>query len=385
MNSDSRTATARVQAGLWLRVGAKLLDQGLFAVVEAPCLCAGATLNALGAPAWYMGAGYVLSLALWYLYVFEFTRRTGQTIGKRVARIQVVGADGLPPRAPVMFRRLLVEAAFDALPLVGMAVGWSAARAVGAGTAGGASVGLAAGSVLGLLNAGAILWTPGRQALHDLSANTHVIRREAPPVRRLVVLAALAQLLAPALLFGIVRPFFVEAYIVPSGSMEPTIQINDRILANKLVHRLRPPRHGEIIMFRAPEWVTPGEEKIFVKRVVGLPGDKLQVKGGKLWRNGRPVPEPYLAEAPRYEWPEGGGTIDVPPDSVVVLGDARNDSNDSHFWEAVSEDGSTVEPRPFLPMERIVGNLVYRFWPPDRMGTVTQEASPCLPDCSPQP
>jgi len=59
-----------------------------------------------------------------------------------------------------------------------------------------------------------------------------------------------------------------------------------------------------------------------------------------------------------------------------VLGDARNDSNDSHRWEALSEDGSSVQPRPFLPMERIVGNLVYRFWPPDRMGTVTQEVSP---------
>jgi signal peptidase I len=373
---DAGPVAAPTQAGLWLRVGAKLLDQGLFALIETPCLCAGATLNALGLPAWCIAAGYGFSALLWYVYVFAFTCSTGQTIGKRVARIQVVGPDGQPPRAPQMFRRLVVEAAFDALSLVGMAAGWALARAAEANTATGASLGLAVGSALGLANPGAILCTPGRQAFHDLAAGTHVIRQVTPPVRRLVVCAALAQLLAPALLFGVVRPFFVEAYIVPSGSMEPTIQINDRILANKLVHRLRPPRHGEIVMFRAPQWVTPGEEKVFVKRVVGLPGDKLQVKGGKLWRNGQAVPEPFLAQPPHYEWPEGGGTIDVPPDSVVILGDARNDSNDSHHWESLSEDGSTVQPKPFLPMERIVGNLVYRFWPPDRMGTVTQEALP---------
>lgn len=373
---DAEPVVAQAQAGFWLRVGAKYLDQGLFALVEVPCICAGATLNALGLPAWCIASGYALAVALWYVYLFEFTRRTGQTIGKRVARVQVVGPDGLPPDARRMLRRLLVEAAFDALPLLGMAAGWALAGKSAASTAAWASAGFAVGVALRLLNPAAILVTPGCQAEHDLAAGTHVIRRESPPVRRLVVAMILAQALSPALVFGVVRPLFVEAYFVPSGSMAPTLQVNDRIYANKLVHRLRPPRHGEIVMFRTPEWVLPGEEKVFIKRVVGLPGDKLQVKGGKLWRNGQAVSEPFLAEPLNYTWPEEGGTIDVPPDSVVVLGDNRNDSNDSHRWEILSEDGSTVQPKPFLPMERIVGNLVYRFWPPDRMGTVLQEASP---------
>lgn len=361
--------------------------------METPCLCLGAVLNACGHPAWTIGAGYILGSILWYLYLLEMTRRRGQTVGKIVARIQVVAAASAPdPQSyplpgSLMARRLSVEFLFDMAGPLFMAAGWALARVTGTNPATGGLVGLGVGSLASLLNPAAILRTPRKQALHDLAARTCVVRVPAITrvtattpqaarrelIRRLVVPLVLSQALSPALVFGVVRPLFVEAYVVPSGSMEPTIQIGDRILANKLLHHLRMPRHGEIIMFRAPEWALHGDEHdlIFVKRVVGLPGDRLQVKDGRLYRNGQPVAEPYLSEPPDYTWPEdalSGGEITVPAGSLVVLGDNRNNSADSHLWEQTL--GGETKPAPFLPADRLVGNLVWRFWPPDRLGTV---------------
>jgi signal peptidase I len=108
----------------------------------------------------------------------------------------------------------------------------------------------------------------------------------------------------------------------------------------------------------------------FMKRVVGVPGDRIHVQGGKLWRNGQAVAEAYIKEPMLYEWPENaakGAQITVPEGNLVVLGDNRNDSNDSHRWELVASDGRT-KPMPFLPKSLVRGVLVFRFWPPGRIG-----------------
>lgn len=361
-------------AGFWLRVGAKLLDHGIFAVVEVALVGLGAYLNALGHPPWVIAAGFVVSTAVWYVYVYELTRRRGQTLGKLAARVRVVTPAGTPPGARTMLLRLAVEFVFDMAPIVLMAVGWLAARTLGLSVATAAIAGGALGSLISLINPLHVLVSPRRQAVHDCVAGTYVLRLERAGGRAFVVGAALAAALPLLTTLALVRPFLVEAYFVPSGSMEPTIRIGDRILANKLVPRLREPVRHEIVMFEAPAWVSGGE-KVFVKRIVGLPADRLQVLDGTLRRNGTPVAEPYIKDPPLYLWPPDareGGEVVVPPGSVVVLGDNRNNSNDAHSWTRPGADGRR-EPAPFLPVETIRGKLVYRYWPPDRMGTVAQE------------
>jgi signal peptidase I len=95
----------------------------------------------------------------------------------------------------------------------------------------------------------------------------------------------------------------------------------------------------------------------FIKRIIGLPGDKVQVKGGQVYINGQPLREPYIGkdEKPQYEW----GPQVVPPNSYLVLGDNRNNRFDSHYWG-------------FVPRENIIGKAVQRFYPFDRAGSLTQ-------------
>ena len=370
--TDTVSASQAPDAGLWPRVGAKLIDHGLWGFAEALLVAVGALLNALGLPPWIIALGFLASSVLWYVYVYRFTLARGQTAGKWAVGIRVVDSLGQVPPAPAILRRVLVEAAFDMIGVAVMLFGWLLASISGADKVSSALSGAGLGSIIGLVDPLYILISRRKQALHDLAAGTFVVREAAVPSRRIAGLAAGATALWLAVPFIIVRPFLVEAYFVPSASMEPTIQINDRIFANKMVLRLRPPRHGEIVMFRAPTWVSePG--KVFVKRVVGVPGDTLQVRGGKLIRNGQPVDEPYISEPPAYEWPKPGEEITVPRGHVVVLGDNRNDSYDAHLWQWTSPDGKDVEDKPFLPLSALRGRLVYRYWPPDRMGAVAQE------------
>ncbi len=191
-----------------------------------------------------------------------------------------------------------------------------------------------------------------------------------------------AGIIAVLLVFCIIRPFFIQAFVIPSESMVPTILKGDRIMANKLVYFLRPPRHGEIVVFHAPEWADPNRPD-FIKRVIGLPGDRISIHDGKVWRNGQPLDEPYIAEPPMYEWPTESkvllrpgqqpvelvhnGEIEIPPGHVLVLGDNRNFSTDSHRWRAVGADGQDY-PCPFVPIENIIGKAMFIFFPPWRIG-----------------
>lgn len=163
-------------------------------------------------------------------------------------------------------------------------------------------------------------------------------------------------LIALLLVFCILRPFVIQAFFIPSGSMLETLQINDRILVNKFVYFFREPRHGDIVVFRAPHEASE-DKKDFIKRVVGLPGDRLAVHDGQLWRNGQPVDEPYIKEPIFYTWPdEWNPTAEyvVPPNSLMVFGDNRNDSNDGHRWGP-------------LPRENVLGKAMVIFWPPQRI------------------
>jgi signal peptidase I len=160
--------------------------------------------------------------------------------------------------------------------------------------------------------------------------------------------------LSLVLAFG-VRQFVAEARVVPTGSMEPTVQINDRLVVEKISYLFQPPQRGDIIVFQAPEKALVISKSTthdaYLKRVIGLPGETVEVKDGKVFIDAQPIREEYIKAPPNYTW----GPSVVPDDQYLVLGDNRNGSLDSHVWG-------------FLPEETIIGKAAARFWPPERIG-----------------
>lgn len=157
-----------------------------------------------------------------------------------------------------------------------------------------------------------------------------------------------------------IRQFVAEARYIPTGSMEPTLQVNDRLVVEKISYRFTSPQRGDIIVFWPPEDIIPAGQprNAFIKRVVGLPGDTIEVTDGQVIINDEPLEERYIKAPPNYPW----GPQTVPEDSYIVFGDNRNNSVDSHAW-----------PRPFLPEDQIIGKAAVRFWPPHRIGLIKQD------------
>ena len=152
-----------------------------------------------------------------------------------------------------------------------------------------------------------------------------------------------------ALVFGFVRPFVVEAFYIPSESMIPTLRVGDRVLVNKFIYRFAEPARGDIIVFESVE----GGSEDLIKRVVGVPGDKISVRGGRLLVNGEPQREPYVYK--KYPDRSSSAPTTVPEDHVFVMGDNRANSRDSRYFGTV-------------PERKIEGEAFLRFWPPDRIG-----------------
>ena len=150
--------------------------------------------------------------------------------------------------------------------------------------------------------------------------------------------------------FGFLRPFVVEAYRIPSESMVPTLEIGDRILANKFIYRFSEPKRGDIVVF---DGVEGEEDQTLVKRVVGVAGDTIRVWNGTLYVNDEPQEEPYLnKESP----PEGSfGPTKVPRRHVFVMGDNRGNSGDSRVFGPV-------------PVRNVRGEALVRFWPINKIG-----------------
>jgi len=191
------------------------------------------------------------------------------------------------------------------------------------------------------------------------------------PARNFMLELLDSGLIAFVLVFLLIRPFVVQAFYIPSASMEPTLEKHDRILVNKFIYRLNQPRRGDIIVFDAPPQALHGDgRKDFVKRLIGLPGDVIEIKrGDAVYINGRRLQEPSPIPRPDYDWPVdeyGLPTAEgyrVPDGCCFVLGDNRNDSNDSHRWT----DPLTGQPRPDLQATRVVGKAMVIFWPPLRI------------------
>lgn len=161
--------------------------------------------------------------------------------------------------------------------------------------------------------------------------------------------------LSAILAFGI-RSFVAEARYIPSGSMLPTLQINDRLIIDKVSYKFTSPERGDIVVFNPTEALEKQNfHDAFIKRVIGIPGDKVEVKGGRVYVNDQALREKYIDEQPNYRY----GPVTVPPNSYLVLGDNRNNSYDSHYWG-------------FVPRDKIIGRAIVRFWPLNRAGEVDQ-------------
>ena len=160
-------------------------------------------------------------------------------------------------------------------------------------------------------------------------------------------------LLSLALAFFI-RTFVAEPRYIPSESMVPTLEIGDRLIVEKLSYYSHLPRRGDVVVFAPPPQLQELgylEDQAFIKRVIGLSGDVIAVKNGRVSVNGEFISEPYIAEQPNYLM----SPMVIPAGQFFVMGDNRNNSNDSHIWG-------------FLPKANIIGHACFRFWPLERFG-----------------
>lgn len=149
--------------------------------------------------------------------------------------------------------------------------------------------------------------------------------------------------------------FFMNQYVyvnteVPTGSMEPLVKPKDRLIVNRIAYLMEEPKRGDVVMFHAPKEERTEEIKYYLKRIIGLPGEEIEMKDGMIYINGNrePLKEEYLKEKPEEE----SGKYEVPEGCYFMLGDNRNDSNDSRYWTS-----------KYVPKEEIIGKIFLRYYP----------------------
>jgi signal peptidase I len=162
----------------------------------------------------------------------------------------------------------------------------------------------------------------------------------------------------------LLKAFVVNPYRIPSSSMEPTLHCaqpapgceagrSDRVLANRLIFHVRDPERGDVVVFETPEEALTecGAGGTFVKRIIGLPGETVSERNGRIFIDGRPLDEPYVMQQRRDA--ESGGW-EVPEGHYFMMGDNRRNSCDSRRWGAV-------------PRESLIGTVFAVYWPPSRI------------------
>ncbi len=187
------------------------------------------------------------------------------------------------------------------------------------------------------------------------------------PFRKSVAREYFESIVIAVILALFIRTFVVQAFKIPTGSMEPNLLIGDHLLVNKFVFAptvsaveqallpVRPVRRGDIVVFKYPE----DPERDFIKRVIGLPGETVELKQHRILINGQAVDEPYahymtrgsggLSESTSDDVRENYGPVVVPAGSVFAMGDNRDNSQDSRYWG-------------FLPVQHIKGRALMIYW-----------------------
>ena len=141
-----------------------------------------------------------------------------------------------------------------------------------------------------------------------------------------------------------IRTFIVELYVVDGPSMRPTLESEERLVVNKFIYRFRAPEKGEVLVFQYPR--DPSRD--FIKRVIATPGDTVEIREGRVLVNDQLLTEDYILEKTRSEYPKST----VPEGRIFVMGDNRNNSEDSRFADV-----------GFVPYDLIKGKAILVFWP----------------------
>ncbi len=150
----------------------------------------------------------------------------------------------------------------------------------------------------------------------------------------------------------IIRTFVAQAFRIPSGSMIPTLLVGDQLLVDKVTYRFHQPRRGDVIVFKYPG----DESRDFIKRIIGLPGDMVEVRAKAVYINGKPLNERYafhdVLDNMHVILRDDFGPVTVPPDKYFVMGDNRENSQDSRFWG-------------FLERDKVIGRAFILYWSRD--------------------
>lgn len=163
-------------------------------------------------------------------------------------------------------------------------------------------------------------------------------------------------LILALVIFAIVNTL-TGRYEVQSISMEPTLHEGQYLIVSKIAYLLRPPNRGDIVVLNPPN----GQGSIpYIKRIIGLPNEHIQIRDGRVWVNGVALNEPYISGPPMYR-----EDITLGGKEYLVLGDNRNNSSDSHVWGT-------------LPQDKIIGKTVFRYWPPEKWGIIPHHSFPEL-------
>lgn len=213
-----------------------------------------------------------------------------------------------------------------------------------------------------------------------------VDRRPKNPLKKVADYALLVVI--AVVLASLIRSFVGLAFYIPSESMYPTLKINDRVIVSRVSYRFGEPKRGQVVVFRNPHYTEPDrpnivervgrvlfeiigsrqpKDKNYIKRVIGVPGDRLMFKDGYVYVNGTRLDEPWLQPGITTSF-EGHENVDiaVPPDKYFMMGDNRGDSCDSRCFP--SADGT---PAPtFIDKSAIVGRAFHRIWPLSRFGSL---------------
>lgn len=153
--------------------------------------------------------------------------------------------------------------------------------------------------------------------------------------------------------FLVLQTYVVQGFVIEGACMEPELHSREKIIVNKMVYRLQEPQVGEVVVFTYP--LEPGKD--FIKRVVGVPGDIIEIKDGYLYRNNRKMEEPFVKE---YVFGSFGPQR-IPADKLCVMGDNRNNSHDSRSWG-------------LLDRKMVKGRAEFKFWPVDQIAKIAAKS-----------
>ena len=176
----------------------------------------------------------------------------------------------------------------------------------------------------------------------------NVLKSEIFEYAKIIIIALVISLL--------VRTYVAEARLIPSESMLPTLKIGDRLIVDKLFYEINGSKdiqRGDILVFDPPPAAKSRNDIPFIKRVIGLPGETISMKKGTVYINGEPLNEPYISEKPVGSF----NPFVIPDGTIFLMGDNRNNSNDSRFWGP-------------LPLRNIIGVAEFRYYPLNDMGVL---------------